>query len=123
MSIPALSTDVNLRSVGQHANRRRWYALRYLRTCRYPADVRELADYVAPRVGGALEATEDALSDRDLPILADCRAVEYDPDSKLACLDEERAAFADRVRRAITGGALTHLRPPKIKRSDQGIFY
>lgn len=123
MSTPVLGTDVSLRTVGPQANRRRWYALRYLRTCQYPADVRELTEYVGPRVGLALEATEDALLSHDLPVLADCRAIEYDSDSKLVCLDEDRAPFADRVRRAIASDVLTHLKPPKIKRNEQGVFY
>lgn len=123
MSTPVLGTDVSLRAVGPQANRRRWYALRYLRKCQYPADVREVTEHVGPRVGLGPEATEDALLSHDLPVLADCRAIEYDPDSKLVCLDEDRTPFADRVRRAIASGVLTHLKPPKIKRSQQGVFY
>ena len=123
MSTPVLGADVSRRAVGEQANRRRWYTLRYLRTCTYPADVRELSEHVGPRVGLALDATEDALLSHDLPLLADCRAIEYDPESKLACLDEELAPFADRVRNALTSGVLTHLKPPKINRNQQGVSY
>ena len=39
------------------------------------------------------------------------------------CLDESSEPFADRVRRAIALGVLTHLKPPQIKRNQQGVFY
>lgn len=108
--------------VGRHANKRRWYVLRYLRTCTYPATIGELSEYVGPRVGVEPAGIEGALRDRDLPTLADCDAIEYDPQSDLASLDD-RASFADRVRRAIDADALTHLKPPRLGRHCRGVFY
>ena len=122
MSTPVLSTETRS-TVGKRENKRRWYALRYTRTCRYPASVRELSEHVGPRIGASVAETAERLSQRDLPLLASCRTLEYDPGSELVCLDETREPFADRVRRAIALGVLTHLKPPRIKRNQQGVFY
>ncbi|ELY34477.1 hypothetical protein C497_15792 [Halalkalicoccus jeotgali B3] len=110
------------RSVGARANTRRWYALRYLRTCRYPVTIPEVGEYVAPRVGLGTESAENALRTRDVPALGACGAIEYDRESGLVCLDG-RLSFADRVRRAIAADALTHLRPPRLTRNQDGVFY
>lgn len=110
-------------TVGTADNRRRWYAIRYLRDCAYPAAVGEVSEYVGPRIGRAAEAVEDSLSERDLPALAACGTVEYDPESGLVCLDETRTPFPDRARRAIAADVLTHRKPPKLKRYREGIFY
>ncbi len=109
-------------AVRTRANARRWYALRYLRACRYPATIPEVSEYVGPPVGLSLDVAESALRDRDVPALSGCGAIEYDPQSELVCLDD-RESFADRVRRAIDAGVLTHLKPPRLKRSRRGVFY
>lgn len=116
------STRFSLRvatSVDREANRRRWYALRYLRECAYPATVTELSEYVAPRLGEPTERLEDVLRD-DLRVLAACDAIDYDPESALACLGETPEAFAEHVRRAIVAGAISHLKPPRRKLTRMG---
>lgn len=123
MSTPVRSTDTNRGTVGKRENKRRWYALRYVRVCRYPASVEELSEYVGPRVGVSPNEAAETLTTRDLPALAGSRAIEYDPESGLVCLDAEREPFADRIRRAIDGGVLTHLKPPQLKRNERGLFY
>lgn len=100
--------------VPSEANRYRWHLLRYLRRCRYPASVTELGEYIAPRVGAEPEEIEATIEERDLPTLADCGAIEYDPGSGLACLSE-RESFADCVRSAFAVGALSHLKPPRLE--------
>jgi hypothetical protein len=122
MSTPVWNPETRT-SVGKRENKRRWYALRYVRQCRYPASVRELSEHVGPRIGAPPAETAEHLFQRDLPVLAGCRAVEFDPESELVCLDEAREPFADRVRRAIALGVITHLKPPRIKRNQQGVFY
>lgn len=102
-------------SVNRASDRRRWYALRYLRECTYPATVTELSEYVAPRLGTASEDVENALRDDDLPSLAECDAIKYDSRSELACLADERESFAEHARRAIVAGAISHLKPPNHK--------
>lgn len=109
------------RTVDELANRRRWYVLRYLRACDYPATVSELNGYVNPRLGSS-DGIEDVLENRDLTALADCGAIEYDPESRLACLDGTES-FAERVRRAITEGVVTHLKPARIEPTCKGVFY
>ncbi|MEM4781722.1 MAG: hypothetical protein QXG03_09220 [Halalkalicoccus sp.] len=74
-------------------------------------------------IGERLDVVRETLSEHDLPALAACGTIAYDPDSGLACLDDEREPFADRVRRAIGAGALTHRKPPQLKRHQQGVFY
>lgn len=106
-------------SVDREANRRRWYVLRYLRECAYPATVTELSEYIAPRLGETTERLEDALRD-DLRVLATCDAIDYDPESALACLGEEPDAFAEHVRRAIVADAISHLKPPRRKLTRMG---
>lgn len=106
-------------SVDREANRRRWYVLRYLRECTYPATVTELSEYVAPRLGETTERLEDVLRD-DLRVLAACDAIDYDPESALACLGETPEAFAEHVRRAIVAGAISHLKPPRRKLTRMG---
>ncbi|MFC7007413.1 DUF7344 domain-containing protein [Halalkalicoccus salilacus] len=102
-------------SVSRASDKRRWYALRYLRECTYPATVTELSEHVAPRLGTTPEDVERALRDDDLPALAECDAIKYDPRSGLACLADEREPFAEHARRAITAGAISHLKPPNHK--------
>lgn len=102
-------------SVNRASNRRRWYVLRYLRECTYPATVTELSEYVAPRLGTTPAAVEDALREDDLPALAECDAIKYDPPSRLACLADEHEPFAEHARRAIAAGAISHLKPPNHK--------
>lgn len=102
-------------SVNRAADRRRWYALRYLRECTYPATVTELSEYVASRLGTTPEDVEDALRDDDLPTLTECDAIKYDPRSGLACLADEREPFAEHARRAIAAGSISHLKPPNHK--------
>ena len=122
MSTPVWSAETRT-SVGRRENKRRWYALRYVRNCRYPASIQELSEHVGPRVGVSPGETAEHLLWGDLPALAGCRAIEFDPGSELVCLDESSEPFADRVRRAIALGVLTHLKPPQIKRNQQGVFY
>ena len=106
-------------SVNRKANRRRWYVLRYLRECTYPATVTELSEYVAPRLGETTDRIEDRLRD-DLRVLAACDAIDYDPESALACLDETPDAFAEHVRRAIVADAISHQKPPRRKLTHMG---
>jgi hypothetical protein len=106
-------------SIDQEANRRRWYVLRYLRECTYPATVAELSEHVAPRLGETVERVGDVLRD-DLRVLAECGAIDYDPESALACLGETQEAFTEHVRRAIVAGAISHLKPPRRKLTRTG---
>lgn len=101
-------------SVDRASDRRRWYVLRYLRECTYPATVTELSEYVAPRLGTTPDVAADALRD-DLPALAECDAIKYDPRSRLACLADGREPFAEHARRAIAAGTISHLKPPNHK--------
>ncbi|MCL7418618.1 MAG: hypothetical protein M8354_12380 [Halalkalicoccus sp.] len=122
MTTPVPGADVSQESIGPRENTRRWYALRYLRTCSYPATIAEVSEYVGPRVGLAPRDVESALRSQDVPALAACGAIEFDPESGLVCLDD-RESFADRVRRAITADVLSNLKPPRLKRNRQGVFY
>lgn len=106
-------------SVSQEANRRRWYVLRYLRECTYPATVTELSEYVAPRLGETVEEIGDALRE-DLSTLAECDAIDYDPESELTCLGETPGTLAEHVRRAISAGAISHLKPPRRNLTSTG---
>lgn len=100
--------------VPHEANRYRWHVLRYLRTCTYPATITELSEYVGPRVGTEPAVVEGTIRERDLPALADCGAIEYDSQSQLACLQDERGSFGDRVREALAAGTISHLKPPRL---------
>lgn len=106
--------------MGKRDNKRRWYALRYLRSCTYPASIGEVSEYVGPRVGVAPGVVEETLRSDDVPELDACDAIEYDPESDLVCLDEDRASFADRARRAIGANALTYQKPPRVVRRAYG---
>lgn len=106
--------------MGKRDNKRRWYALRYLRSCTYPASIGEVSEYVGPRVGVASDVVEETLRNDDVPALDACDAIEYDPESDLVCLDEDRASFADRARRAIGANALTYQKPPRVVRNVYG---
>lgn len=101
--------------VPYEANRYRWHVLRYLRTCTYPATPTELSEYVGPRVGTRPAVVEETIRERDLPALADCGAIEYDPQSQLACFQDDGGSFADQVRRALTAGTISHLKPPRLE--------
>jgi hypothetical protein len=122
MSTPVWNAEPRT-SVGKRENKRRWYALRYVRQCQYPATISELGEYIGPRIGASPGDAAEHFFQCDLPALAGCRAIEFDPESELVCLDEAREPFADRVRRAIAWGVITHLKPPRIKRNQQGVFY
>ncbi|ADJ14013.1 DUF7344 domain-containing protein [Halalkalicoccus jeotgali] len=100
--------------VPKRANRRRWYVLRYLGACTYPASVGELGDHVAPRVGADSETVAEALRERDLSTLADCSAIEYDADSGLACLSDRYDSYGECARRALTAGVVSHHQPPRL---------
>lgn len=102
------------RRVPREANRYRWHVLRYLRACTYPASVGELSEAIGPRVGASSALVEETIRERDLPALADCGAIEYDPESQLACLPGDSGSFADRVRRALNDGVVSHLKPPRL---------
>lgn len=114
------STLLVATSVSRSSDRRRWYALRYLRECTYPATVTELSEHVAPRLGTTSESVERALRDEDLPALADCDAIKYDPRSRLACLADEQEPFSEHARRAIAAGTISHLKPPNHKLTRTG---
>ncbi|WP_122089295.1 DUF7344 domain-containing protein [Halalkalicoccus subterraneus] len=106
-------------------NRHRWYVLRYLGACTYPASVDELAERIAPRVGGDPATVAETIRERDLPALADCGAIEYDAESRLACLPEQRNSVADCARQALVTGTVSHHRPPRldwlpVEESDPG---
>lgn len=101
--------------VPRETNRYRWHVLRYLRTCRYPASSTELSEHVGPRVGVRPALVEETIEERDLPALADCDAIKYDPKSRLACLHDERDSFADCTRRAIRASVVSHLKPPRLE--------
>lgn len=98
--------------VPRDANRYRWYVLRYVRACTYPASVTELSEAIAPAVGTQPRFVKETIQERDLPTLADCNANEYDPESQLVCLPEAEESAVDCVRRAIRTGAISHLKPP-----------
>ncbi len=120
MAVPTRNTQSIPTVVGKRDNKRRWYALRYLRACTYPATIDEVSDYVGPRVGVDPDVIEETLRNDDVPALDACDAIEYDPESDLLCLDEERASFADRARRAIGADALTYQKPPRVVRNVYG---
>lgn len=120
MAVPTRNTQSVSTVVGKRDNKRRWYALRYLRACTYPATIGEVSDYVGPRVGTDPDVVEVTLRNEDVPALEACEAIEYDPESELLCLDEDRASFADRARRAIGANALTYQKPPRVGRAAQG---
>lgn len=123
MSTPTSNTHSISACIGEYDNKRRWYALRYLRTCTYPASIAEVSEYVEPRVSGALDAVEETLRDADIPALDACNVIEYDPESDLVWLDETEESFADRARRAISAGVLTYQKPPRLEGDAQGIIY
>lgn len=102
------------RRVPREANRYRWHVLRYLRGCTYPASISELSKALGPQVGTAPALVEETLRKRDLSALADCGAIEYDLESRLACLPDDSGSFADCVRRALNAGVVSHLKPPRL---------
>lgn len=106
--------------IPREANRYRWYLLRYLRACTYPVTTTELSEYVGPRVGTEPTLVEETITERDLPALADCGAIEYDPRSRLACLRDDRGSFGDCVRDALAAGTISHLKPPRLDRIPNG---
>lgn len=100
--------------VPREANRYRWHVLRYVRSCTYPASLGELGESIGPQVGVKPAIVEETIEERDLPALADCGAIEYDPDSRLVCLPED-CAFVDCSRRALDAGTISHLKPPRLE--------
>ncbi len=103
--------------VPDEENRYRWHILRYLRMCSYPAGLTELSEYIGPQVGIQPLIVRKTIHERDLPALAKCGSIKYDPDSKLACLSDDQRAFTDHVRRALAAGVISHLKPLRLARS------
>lgn len=102
------------RPVPREANRYRWHVLRYLRACTYPASISELSESISLQVGTSPAFVEETIRERNLPALADCSAIEYDPESQLACLLDDSDSFVECVRRALNAGAISHLKPPRL---------
>lgn len=113
-SIDSGCARIVTRRVPREANRYRWHVLRYLRGCTYPASISELGNAIGPRVGTPPALVEETLRKRDLPALADCSAIKYDPESRLACLPADPGSYVDRVRRALNAGVISHLKPPRL---------
>lgn len=109
------SARIVTQRVPQEANRYRWYVLRYLRSCTYPASSSELGEYIGPRVGVQPAVVEETIRERDLPALANCDAIKYDHESQLACLPEDRDSFVDCSRRALKDGVISHLKPLRFE--------
>lgn len=107
--------------VPDEANRYRWYILRYLRICTYPAGLTELSEYIGSRVGTQPLMVRKTIRERDLPALAECGSIKYDPESKLACLQDEQGSFTDHVRRALAAGVISHLKPLRLIRFDDPV--
>lgn len=106
--------------VSDEANRYRWYLLRYLRMCTYPAGLTELSEYIGPQVGIQPLIVRKTIRERDLPALVECGSIKFDPESELACLQDEQGSFADHARRALTAGVISHLKPlPLIRSADR----
>lgn len=100
---------------------RRWFTIRYLSSCRYPATVSEVSEHVASHVDSEPPAIETALVERDLPELAEHDVVAYDAYTGLVRLTDERGTFEKYVRRAINAGLVLHLAPPTtVGRSANG---
>lgn len=97
--------------VPKEENRYRWYILRYLRRCTYPAGLSELSEYIGSRVGIQPLIVKKTIRERDLPALAQCNSIRYDHESELVCLQNEQEPFADHVRRALAAGVISHLKP------------
>ncbi|ADJ14057.1 hypothetical protein [Halalkalicoccus jeotgali] len=106
------------RRVPREANRYRWQLLRYVAD-RPHASTETVAAYLAPRVGEEPAAVEEAIRTRDLPALADCDAIEYEPDSGRVRLSA--ASIADCARRALAAGVVSHHRPPRFERLPHGV--
>ncbi len=98
------------------ANRYRWHILRYLRMCTYPAGLSELSTHIGSRVGDRPEIIKQTIRERDLPALAECAAIKYDPESEVTCLRDDHGSFAHHVRRALAGGVISHLKPIRFTR-------
>jgi hypothetical protein len=99
-------------AVSYRDSHRRWFALRYLSSRRYPAPVSEVGEHVASRLDSSREEVESKLMERDLPALSDCNVVKYDPYTDLVCLFDDRGTFEKYVRRAANAGAILGLTPP-----------
>lgn len=108
--------------VPRDANRYRWHVLRYVRACTYPASLTELSEAIAPAVGTLPRLVKKTIQERDLPMLAECNAIAYDPKSQLVCLPEAEKSTADCVRRAIRAGVVSHLKPPWYGLDQTGII-
>lgn len=92
---------------------RRWFTIRYLSSCRYPATVSEVSEHVASHVDPEPRAIETALVERDLPELAAHDVVAYDSFTRLVRLADERGTFEKYLRRAVNAGLVLDLTPPK----------
>lgn len=103
--------------VPTEANQYRWHILRYLRLCSYPAGLSELGTYIGSRVGNRPERVRQTIRERDLPALAECDAINYDPVSEVVCL-HDREPFTNHVRRALAGGVISHLKPLRFAPAD-----
>ena len=74
-----------------------------------------MSEYVGPRVGTEPTVVEETIRERDLPALAACDAIKYDPQSHLACLQDDRESFTNCARRALTTGTISHLKPIRLE--------
>lgn len=101
-------------AVSYRDSHRRWFALRYLSSRRYPTPVAEISEHVASHLDSSREEVETKLVERDLPALSDCNAVKYDSYTDLVCLFDEHGTFEKYVRRAANAGAVLQLTPPKL---------
>lgn len=102
--------------VPDEANRYRWHILRYLRMSTYPAGLTELSEYIGSQVGTRSVVVRKTIGQRDIPALAECGSIKYDPESRLVCLQDEQGAFTDHVRRALAAGVISHLKPLRLIR-------
>lgn len=112
--VSSSSAELVSTTVPYGANSCRWYVLWYLHECDYPASITELSEYIGSRVERSPDQLKATLQKRDLPALATCDAITYDPHTQLACLKTDQDRFTTYVRQAIRAGTLTHLKPPKL---------
>lgn len=101
-------------AVSYRDSHRRWFALRYLSSRRYPTPVEEVSEHVASHLDSSREEVESKLKERDLPALSGCNVVKYDSYTDLVCLFDDRGTFEKYVRRAANAGAILRLTPPRV---------